>query len=985
MKTSSLYKDINTNRIGIIIFVIGFLLITAPQIVEAKLITVGTASDTVSMGNLLGIGVTNPVFNLQVYGSGSNYNDGNIAVNPYNQSYPGILGRFQRNNDTAVGGSYYTYLANDMNHISGAAEDQYYVYNQYVDGQAITLNAEGFKFWYADATANGQNATATQLMRITNTGNVGIGLTNPGAKLDISGTLLNSLATTHSLLGGSGNIVVMADNTGALYATSTASLLSGGSSLWSGTLDGNIWNGTAGAGMVGIGTTAPNKSLTIGGSGTKAISRDNTSGNLDLYGGTDYFNGAYFKVTGNTTNTYPGNSSAEFTIGDYTGTYFSNFTVYSYNTSTSWTPRWTVIGSSGNVGMGMLQPQAKLEVGTVSDTVTNTIRVLSGDTVSAGFEAYGSSQGTGYLYVGQSAAYGGGLFYNGDGSPAFPATGESADRISFYRNINGVKEVVFSYPHYSNDVIFRGAISSPSVGTGSERFGASSYAAGSYTSVFGNGAETSASYSSVFGFNSSSTGSYSSAFGYNVDVSGNYSSAMGANTSVDGSDSIAIGEYSGIGSGSSRSISLGTDNFIGGSTSNTVLIGGASNTSHSNTFLLGVGVISTAANQVVIGANNLPKTDIYFGNGVYNAAPSNYTIHGTRGSGTNIAGGALQLAGGEGTGTGLGGSILFQTSPVGTTGSSVNSLATAMTIHSNGNVGIGVTDPGSVLSLRKDQDATTDIQITNTATGDSSKAQFLAWNGTVSAYFGVRSTTFSGWGEMDANDAYFTADDDVSIFTYVAGKAIKFGTGNGTPTERMRINDTGNVGIGTTAPAGLLHINDISSNNRIRFQKSATEWIDFNDGSFNDVQIDFMTDGSKHVSLGVDDTDDSFKISHSGTLETNTAFTINTSGNVGIGITNPGAKLDVAGTTKLGTAGGAFTAMGTCTIASTAISTTKTNYTCTGVPASTAVAVNCSGSTTQSGSGTLYCRATGTANQVACNTSATNTTAMTWTCMWVQP
>lgn len=111
------------------------------------------------------------------------------------------------------------------------------------------------------------------------------------------------------------------------------------------------------------------------------------------------------------------------------------------------------------------------------------------------------------------------------------------------------------------------------------------------------------------------------------------------------------------------------------------------------------------------------------------------------------------------------------------------------------------------------------------------------------------------------------------------------------------------------------------------------------------------------------------------------------SGNVGIGSITPAAKLDIGGTTKLGTAGTAFTAMGACTVSSNTLSTTATNLTCTGVPASAAVAVNCSGQaafSTPTASG-LYCRATGTVSQIACNTVVANSTAMAYSCVWTQP
>lgn len=86
-------------------------------------------------------------------------------------------------------------------------------------------------------------------------------------------------------------------------------------------------------------------------------------------------------------------------------------------------------------------------------------------------------------------------------------------------------------------------------------------------------------------------------------------------------------------------------------------------------------------------------------------------------------------------------------------------------------------------------------------------------------------------------------------------------------------------------------------------------------------------------------------------------------------------------------AGVGASATGVCTIASSTLSTTAANKTCTGVPASASVAVSCSGAAAFSTptAGGLYCRATGVADQVACNTAVANTTAMAFTCTWAKP
>ncbi len=101
----------------------------------------------------------------------------------------------------------------------------------------------------------------------------------------------------------------------------------------------------------------------------------------------------------------------------------------------------------------------------VGSTLTSEgkyIRVQSGDNYNCGFEAFGAYNGTGYLYLGQSSTYGGGLYYQGDGTPAW-ATGELIDGVNFYRRNNGQDEVVFYYPYSNNNVYFRGAISTNNI------------------------------------------------------------------------------------------------------------------------------------------------------------------------------------------------------------------------------------------------------------------------------------------------------------------------------------------------------------------------------------------------------------------------------------------------------------------------------------------------------------------------------------------
>jgi len=219
---------------------------------------------------------------------------------------------------------------------------------------------------------------------INGNGNVGISNTAPGTKLDVSGSLRNTLATTHSLLGGAGNVVIMADNTGALYATSTASLLSGGTSLWGGTLNGTIYNGDAGAGNVGIGTTVPNGKLAV-------------AQNMSDYG--PAFNNPHIKLLANNTVdttgfvgiTYAASSAVNYgwSVGaNRTAGGESNF-IWKYHSNDATGTERMRINQSGNVGIGTTVPSALLSVGS-----GNLFTVSSGGTVTAGLTSFRTSDQT---------------------------------------------------------------------------------------------------------------------------------------------------------------------------------------------------------------------------------------------------------------------------------------------------------------------------------------------------------------------------------------------------------------------------------------------------------------------------------------------------------------------------------------------------------------------------------------------------------------
>jgi hypothetical protein len=95
--------------------------------------------------------------------------------------------------------------------------------------------------------------------------------------------------------------------------------------------------------------------------------------------------------------------------------------------------------------------------------------------------------------------------------------------------------------------------------------------------------------------------------------------------------------------------------------------------------------------------------------------------------------------------------------------------------------------------------------------------------------------------------------------------------------------------------------------------------------------------------------------------------------------------IDIGGPLSLGAGGTSFSSMGVCVTSNTVVSVSSGTFTCTGLPASTSLAISCSGSSAFTKLTSIYCRATGTVNSMMCNTSLANTVQMIYACLWIKP
>jgi hypothetical protein len=436
----------------------------------------GTDSLIINSSGNVGIGATSPTAKLDIEGTfdshliiGKNTQGGNI--------------NFRRGSDGATAASL---------GFSSATEGNNFRFKGTSGGSMFT--------WDLNVLGNGSG----EVMRLANNGYLGIGTTNPTAKLHVVGT---GNITDNTTIGGTLGVTgatTLNSTLAVTGATTISSTLGVGLGITISSTDGNspssnayLFGGLTDIRRSKIAFTAAPSSNDHGFIEHLTSTTTNNSSVIRLCPGDDASGDDYVSIGGSdeleniklftsglglfadsvsaaTSFTSPNTSHTLITNSG--GGYIevkSNDETYNLLVRATGSSSWVNVGASkgygsigynnadgplfladnDNVGIGTNAPGAKLEVGTTSTTSDSIIRVLSGDTKVAGFEAYGSNQGTGYLYVGQSSTYGGGIRYNGDDSPDVVG---AIDHTTFFRRSASIDIPVFSYGATSDIVTFYG-------------------------------------------------------------------------------------------------------------------------------------------------------------------------------------------------------------------------------------------------------------------------------------------------------------------------------------------------------------------------------------------------------------------------------------------------------------------------------------------------------------------------------------------------
>ena len=196
----------------------------------------------------------------------------------------------------------------------------------------------------------------------------------------------------------------------------------------------------------------------------------------------------------------------------------------------------------------------------------------------------------------------------------------------------------------------------------------------------------------------------------------------------------------------------------------------------------------------------------------------------------------------------------------GTRTNGVNTIAERMRIDSSGNVGIGTTSPTVALEV-----------------GDgTATSNWLRLNGTTSDLYIGQNTGFSHFGQTNATKILSVSNHPLAYGTANAYPLI-FGTND---TEKMRIDSSGNVGIGTSSPVHELTIGASGADAKRSISIEGTN------GSSEKATLELEADGENSRA--------NFKF-NTGNGTGTTRMTIDSSGNVGIGGTSGGERLLLTG------------------------------------------------------------------------------------------